>query len=80
MRIDHVTIATDDLETTVNADSPTLPTQLLTEAITALRKPGDRVVLGPALDGGYGLEKVLDVMGLLKNGRHRAQVSHGSGR
>jgi uncharacterized protein len=39
----------------INADSPTLPAQLLTEAITTLRKPGDRVVLGPTLDGGYYL-------------------------
>jgi rSAM/selenodomain-associated transferase 1 len=39
----------------VNADSPTLPTSLLVEAIDALRAPGDRVVLGPAVDGGYYL-------------------------
>ena len=39
----------------VNADSPTLPTTLLERAITALRAPGDRVVLGPATDGGYYL-------------------------
>ena len=39
----------------VNADSPTLPTSLLVEAITSLRAPGDRVVLGPATDGGYYL-------------------------
>jgi uncharacterized protein len=39
----------------VNADSPTLPTSLLVEAITKLRAPGDRVVLGPATDGGYYL-------------------------
>jgi rSAM/selenodomain-associated transferase 1 len=39
----------------VNADSPTLPTSLLVEAITRLRAPGDRVVLGPATDGGYYL-------------------------
>ena len=39
----------------VNADSPTLPTSLLLEAIDALRAPGDRVVLGPAIDGGYYL-------------------------
>ncbi|UDL93101.1 glycosyltransferase [Lichenihabitans sp. PAMC28606] len=37
----------------VNGDSPTLPPTLLTEAIVALRQPGDRVVFGPALDGGY---------------------------
>jgi rSAM/selenodomain-associated transferase 1 len=39
----------------VNADSPTLPTSLLVEAVTRLRAPGDRVVLGPATDGGYYL-------------------------
>ena len=37
----------------VNADSPTLPTELLLAAAAALRQPGDRVVLGPAEDGGY---------------------------
>jgi rSAM/selenodomain-associated transferase 1 len=39
----------------VNADSPTLPTAFLVEAAQALQKPGDRVVLGPAEDGGYYL-------------------------
>jgi uncharacterized protein len=39
----------------VNADSPTLPTSILVEAAEALRAPGDRVVLGPASDGGYYL-------------------------
>jgi len=39
----------------VNADSPTLPTSVLVAAVEALRAPGDRVVLGPALDGGYYL-------------------------
>lgn len=39
----------------VNADSPTLPTRQLEQAITILRAPGDRVVLGPATDGGYYL-------------------------
>lgn len=39
----------------VNGDSPTLPTRFLVEAIEALRKPGDRMVLGPASDGGYYL-------------------------
>lgn len=39
----------------VNADSPTLPTSLLLDAVTSLRAPGDRVVLGPATDGGYYL-------------------------
>lgn len=39
----------------VNGDSPTLPTRFLVQAIEALRKPGDRMVLGPASDGGYYL-------------------------
>jgi rSAM/selenodomain-associated transferase 1 len=39
----------------VNADSPTLPTGLLVEAVRALASPGDRIVLGPAADGGYYL-------------------------
>jgi len=37
----------------LNADSPTLPTSLLVEAVRRLQEPGDRVVLGPAADGGY---------------------------
>jgi uncharacterized protein len=39
----------------VNGDSPTLPPRLLVQAIEALREPGDRMVLGPASDGGYYL-------------------------
>ncbi len=39
----------------VNGDSPTLPPSLLTQAVEALRRPGDRMVLGPASDGGYYL-------------------------
>ena len=39
----------------VNGDSPTLPPVLLARAIEALRMPGDRMVLGPASDGGYYL-------------------------
>lgn len=39
----------------VNSDSPTLPAALLQEAVDELRRPGDRVVLGPACDGGYYL-------------------------
>lgn len=39
----------------VNGDSPTLPEAVLAEAVAALRRPGDRVVFGPALDGGYTL-------------------------
>jgi len=39
----------------VNSDGPTLPTAFLVEAATALAAPGDRLVLGPADDGGYYL-------------------------
>ncbi len=39
----------------VNGDSPTLPTERLVEMVRRLREPGDRVVLGPAADGGYYL-------------------------
>ena len=39
----------------VNGDSPTLPTELLVEAARRLHEPGDRVILGPAADGGYYL-------------------------
>jgi rSAM/selenodomain-associated transferase 1 len=39
----------------VNSDSPTLPVALLLEAALALAAPGDRVVIGPASDGGYYL-------------------------
>jgi rSAM/selenodomain-associated transferase 1 len=45
----------------VNADSPTLPTSVLIAAERALSPPGDRIVLGPADDGGYyliGLKRV----------------------
>lgn len=44
-----------DCAVLINADSPTLPFQLLVEAIEQLRRPGDRVVIGPAADGGYYL-------------------------
>jgi hypothetical protein len=37
----------------LNSDSPTLPTALLVQAAEALAEAGDRVVLGPADDGGY---------------------------
>jgi len=39
----------------LNSDSPTLPTLLLARSARALAKEGDRVVLGPAEDGGYYL-------------------------
>jgi len=39
----------------VNSDSPTLPTAVLVRAAQVLLAPGERVVLGPAEDGGYYL-------------------------
>jgi rSAM/selenodomain-associated transferase 1 len=39
----------------LNSDSPTLPTALLIESAQVLAQPGDRVVIGPATDGGYYL-------------------------
>ena len=39
----------------INSDSPTLPTAVLVDAVRALAAPGDRLVLGPAEDGGYYL-------------------------
>jgi rSAM/selenodomain-associated transferase 1 len=48
-------LAQHDCVVLVNADSPTMPSLLLTAALAALRAPGDRVVLGPATDGGYYL-------------------------
>jgi uncharacterized protein len=39
----------------LNSDSPNLPTALLIEAATTLLERPDRVVLGPADDGGYYL-------------------------
>jgi rSAM/selenodomain-associated transferase 1 len=39
----------------VNSDSPTLPTSVLVDGARALLADGERVVLGPADDGGYYL-------------------------
>ena len=39
----------------VNSDSPTLPNALLVQTAAALAAEGDRIVLGPADDGGYYL-------------------------
>jgi glycosyltransferase A (GT-A) superfamily protein (DUF2064 family) len=39
----------------LNSDSPTLPTAVLVRTATALAAAGDRIVLGPADDGGYYL-------------------------
>jgi rSAM/selenodomain-associated transferase 1 len=37
----------------IDADSPTLPKEHLTQMVERLREPEDRVVLGPTTDGGY---------------------------
>ena len=39
----------------LNSDSPTLPTFVLAQAAAELLRPGERMVLGPADDGGYYL-------------------------
>src|SRR6266542_1349565 len=39
----------------INSDSPTLPGEILTTAVSMLAQKGDRVVLGPSQDGGYYL-------------------------
>ena len=44
-----------DTAAIINADSPTLPREYLAEALAELARPGDRVMLGPATDGGYYL-------------------------
>ncbi|MFP5263804.1 MAG: TIGR04282 family arsenosugar biosynthesis glycosyltransferase [Blastocatellia bacterium] len=44
-----------DSVTLMNADSPTLPREHIARALEELRRPGDRVVVGPAEDGGYYL-------------------------
>jgi len=48
-------LAGHDCVLLVNGDSPTLPSGFLAQAIEILRNPGDRMVLGPASDGGYYL-------------------------
>ena len=39
----------------IDSDSPTVPTAALAAAVAALQMPGDRVVLGGSVDGGYYL-------------------------
>jgi rSAM/selenodomain-associated transferase 1 len=39
----------------IDSDSPTVPRAAFEMAVSALNKPGDRVVLGPSHDGGYYL-------------------------
>ena len=39
----------------IDSDSPTVPAEAFTRAVEALRRPGDRIVLGPSQDGGYYL-------------------------
>jgi uncharacterized protein len=44
-----------DYAVVLNSDSPTLPTSLLIDTAAMLAQPGERMVLGPADDGGYYL-------------------------
>lgn len=39
----------------IDSDSPTVPAAAFEQAVAELDKPGDRVILGPAHDGGYYL-------------------------
>jgi hypothetical protein len=39
----------------IDSDSPTVPATAFEQAVAELARPGDRVVLGPAHDGGYYL-------------------------
>jgi uncharacterized protein len=39
----------------IDSDSPTVPAAAFEQAVAELARPGDRVVLGPAHDGGYYL-------------------------
>jgi hypothetical protein len=39
----------------IDSDSPTVPREAFAMAVDALQRPGDRIVLGPAHDGGYYL-------------------------
>jgi uncharacterized protein len=39
----------------IDSDSPTVPAACFEQAINELSRPGDRIVLGPAHDGGYYL-------------------------
>jgi rSAM/selenodomain-associated transferase 1 len=39
----------------IDSDSPTVPRAAFEQAVTELARPGDRIVLGPAADGGYYL-------------------------
>lgn len=39
----------------IDSDSPTVPREAFAMAVDALRRPGDRIVVGPSHDGGYYL-------------------------
>jgi uncharacterized protein len=67
-------LAGHDCVLLVNGDSPTLPSRFLVEAIQTLRNSNDRMVLGPASDGGYYL------IGLKRPHRRLfAQIDWGTG-
>jgi glycosyltransferase A (GT-A) superfamily protein (DUF2064 family) len=67
-------LAGHDCVLLVNGDSPTLPSRFLVDAIQTLRNSNDRIVLGPASDGGYYL------IGLKRPHRRLfAQIDWGTG-
>ena len=39
----------------IDSDSPTVPAAAYVQAVQELQKPGNRIILGPTLDGGYYL-------------------------
>jgi uncharacterized protein len=39
----------------IDSDSPTMPTNALRQAVEELARPGERIVIGPSVDGGYYL-------------------------
>lgn len=53
--IEELLTSGHDCAMLVNSDGPTLPVTFLLQAVALLRKPHDRVVLGPSADGGYYL-------------------------
>jgi rSAM/selenodomain-associated transferase 1 len=65
--IAHMLDGGHDSAVVLNSDSPTLPVALLLEAVEVLLPAGDRIVLGPATDGGYYL------LGVKRKHRHLFQ-------
>lgn len=53
--VEALLAAGHDCVVLINGDGPTLPPRFLVQAVESLRRLGDRMVLGPASDGGYYL-------------------------